>query len=246
VAQARGALVYLHPFAEEMNKSRHLVAAMARAFAASGWHVLQIDLHGCGDSAGEFVDATWDSWLQDVEVVMGLAKQLAVPEVWLWGLRAGGLLAADWAGRKGDPQSLLLWHPVLKGAQHLQQFLRIRTMRSVSQGAEAESVKSLRQLFETEGSIEVGGYEVSRRLASGLEQSDLVEVMPKGSRIRWLEIGNREPPALGPASTVAIERLQTRGCAVEADAVAGPSFWQSVELEDAPALLAATARLFRR
>jgi alpha/beta superfamily hydrolase len=40
--------------AEELNKSRHVAAAQARAFAAAGYSVLQIDLYGCGDSSGDF------------------------------------------------------------------------------------------------------------------------------------------------------------------------------------------------
>jgi alpha-beta hydrolase superfamily lysophospholipase len=43
---ARGAVVYVHPFAEEMNKSRRMAALQAKALAAAGYAVLQIDLHG--------------------------------------------------------------------------------------------------------------------------------------------------------------------------------------------------------
>ena len=63
---ARGALVYVHPFAEEMNKSRRMAAMQCRALAGAGYAVLQIDLHGCGDSSGDFEDSTWESWLVDV------------------------------------------------------------------------------------------------------------------------------------------------------------------------------------
>ena len=47
-AVARGAIVYIHPFAEEMNFSRRMVALQARMLAAQGYAVLQIDLSGCG------------------------------------------------------------------------------------------------------------------------------------------------------------------------------------------------------
>ena len=42
----RGALLYLHPFAEEMNKARRMAALQARRLAAEGWGVLQLDFHG--------------------------------------------------------------------------------------------------------------------------------------------------------------------------------------------------------
>ena len=52
--RAVGAVLYVHPLAEEMNKSRRMAALQARALAASGWVVLQVDLFGCGDSDGDF------------------------------------------------------------------------------------------------------------------------------------------------------------------------------------------------
>src|ERR1700750_2791898 len=61
-----GAMVYVHPFAEEMNKSRRMAALQARAFARAGHAVLQIDLLGCGDSSGDSGDATWEAWVDDV------------------------------------------------------------------------------------------------------------------------------------------------------------------------------------
>jgi len=64
--ECRGALVYIHPFAEEMNRSRRMAALQARALAAQGIGVLLLDLHGCGDSAGDFGDASWDGWLRDI------------------------------------------------------------------------------------------------------------------------------------------------------------------------------------
>ena len=59
-------MVYIHPFAEEMNKARRMAALQSRALAAAGFDVLQIDLLGCGDSSGDFGDATWNDWVNDV------------------------------------------------------------------------------------------------------------------------------------------------------------------------------------
>ena len=61
-----GALLYVHPFGEEMNKSRRMVALQCRALAENGFLVLQMDLRGCGDSSDEFVDASWQDWIEDV------------------------------------------------------------------------------------------------------------------------------------------------------------------------------------
>ena len=64
----RGAFIYVHPFAEEMNRSRRVVTLQARQFAENGYAVLIIDLFGCGDSTGEFADATWEIWKADLGI----------------------------------------------------------------------------------------------------------------------------------------------------------------------------------
>jgi alpha/beta superfamily hydrolase len=40
-----------------MNKARRMAALQARALAALGYGVLLLDLHGCGDSSGDFGDS---------------------------------------------------------------------------------------------------------------------------------------------------------------------------------------------
>src|SRR5438046_9873063 len=89
-----GGVVYVHPFAEEMNKSRRVAALQSRAFAQAGFEVLQVDLLGCGDSSGDFGDATWNDWVRDVIEASRWMRQRAHP-LWFWGLRAGCLLATE-------------------------------------------------------------------------------------------------------------------------------------------------------
>ena len=50
---SRGTILYVHPFAEEMNKARRMAALQTRAFADAGYDVMRIDLYGCGDSSGD-------------------------------------------------------------------------------------------------------------------------------------------------------------------------------------------------
>jgi len=128
VGRARGALLYLHPFAEEMNRARRMAALQARAFTRAGHAVLQIDLAGCGDSSGDFGQARWDTWRADVALGADWLRARVDAPLRLWGLRLGALLALDYA-RLQDAQpvaGMLLWQPVLKGSTCLTQFLRLR------------------------------------------------------------------------------------------------------------------------
>ncbi len=109
-----------------MNKSRRMAALQARALSEAGISVLQIDLLGCGDSAGDFGDATWALWVDDVVAAARWLHARTGFAPFLWGLRSGCLLAAAAAAAVESSPDLVFWQPVISGRQHLQQFLRLR------------------------------------------------------------------------------------------------------------------------
>ena len=235
-----GTVIFVHPFAEEMNKSRRMAARMARSLAATGWRVVQRDLAGCGDSSGDFADATWDAWLADVQDELALATP-ARP-IWLWSLRAGAMLAA--AALAHTPScNLLLWQPVLSGAQHLQQFLRLHAGARIVGSAKGDDA-SPAQLLRGGSAVEVGGYRLSPELAAGLQQAKFELPAAFAARVVWLELSTLDPPLqLGAASARAIEALTARGIAVECEALSGPPFWTTQEIVESDALLARSAAL---
>lgn len=239
--QPRGSIVFVPPFAEEMNKSRRMVARTARALAADGWRVIQRDLQGCGDSSGEFGDASWAAWVADVEAELSRAP--AGLPVWLWCLRGGALLApAALAAHPGV--NLLLWQPVLSGAQHLQQFLRLHAgARIVSSGTDSDTAAPA-QTLRAGKSVEVGGYQISPALARGMEQA-VFELPPDfGGSVEWFELSTQDPPELSPQATRMVERLRHRGLVVEPDVLGGPPFWLTQEIEECePLLVRSLARL---
>lgn len=231
---ALGTLVFVHAFAEEMNKSRRMAARLARGLAERGWRVVQRDLAGCGDSSGEFAGASWDDWLDDTRDELRLADR-ALP-VWLCGHRVGALLAAAVLAERPDA-GLLLWQPVLSGAQHLQQFLRLHAGARIVGSAGAAEGATPAQRLRDGAVVEVGGYEIAPALARGLEQASFDLPSTFGGRVVWLELSGDEPAALAPASLRQLERLRQRGVVVDAEAMAGPPFWQTPEIEESEALL---------
>jgi exosortase A-associated hydrolase 2 len=122
----KGDILYIHPFADEMNKSRQMVALQAVSFAKAGFGVLQIDLQGCGDSKGEFGDATWDAWKENINTAVHWLNTKGKGPISLWGLRLGALLMMDWAKAGSVPiEKYIFWQPVLNGAMAIHQFFRL-------------------------------------------------------------------------------------------------------------------------
>ena len=237
---ARGGVLAVHAFAEEMNKTRRVAADAARALAAGGFAVLQIDLFGCGDSDGDFGDATWNIWQDDLALAWRWLASRCTEPLWLWGMRGGALLAADFA-KRCDPScsGLLFWQPVASGAQHLGQFLRLKTVNALLRDGAAPSNASPRAELAAGHAVEIAGYRLNPTLAMDLERAQLKEA-PRTKCVRWFEVSSLTPPSVSPVATRIADGWKASGVDVRPITVHGPAFWQTQEVERCDSLVAAT------
>lgn len=238
--KARGAVLYVHPFAEEMNKSRRMAALQSKSLALAGYDVLQIDLLGCGDSSGDFSDATWQAWREDIFDGYRCLRERSQAPLILWGLRAGCLLLTSAAAELPEAADYIFWQPVISGKQYLQQFMRLKMVGDLGSGQVKAIGEQLRQQIAAGQSVEIAGYTVCPGLTRGLEVAELNPPVGKVGRVVWLEASLREDLVFSPAVLKHIERLQAIGISVQASVVHGPAFWQTTEIEDVPELVAAT------
>ncbi|MBX3601558.1 MAG: hydrolase 2, exosortase A system-associated [Rubrivivax sp.] len=247
----RGLVLHLPAFAEEMNKSRRMVAQTSRALAAVGFAVLQVDLFGCGDSAGDLGDASWADWTEDIGSAAAWLRtrhnsDAPVP-LWLWAHRAGALLAGDALTQLAGPANLLLWQPLLQGRSVVQQMLRLKAAAHWQQGDGKAVIDRARADLAAGAAVEVAGYLLTPALVNAFEQAALKPsgIAGDGRQLVWLETSG-DGGEISPAAQAQLPRWQQAGWRTDARAVAGPGFWQTVEIEDAPALVAATVQAMER
>ena len=247
----RGAWLYLHPFGEEMNKSRRMAALQARALAQRGHAVLQLDLYGCGDSAGDFGDARWEIWQDDTARGLAWLEQQRGCAAGLWGLRLGALLALDVAQEMAQSRpaaGLVLWQPVTNGSQFLTQFLRLKVAsQMLTEGRDGKDgngggggTAALRQSLAAGHALEIAGYTLDPALALAIDTRMADRFTPPACPVHWFEIAAENGRPLSPAAARVVNALGEGGARVSTHVVAGSPFWATQEIEECPALLDAT------
>jgi exosortase A-associated hydrolase 2 len=237
-------LLYVHPFAEELNKSRRMVALQSRALAEAGFHVLQVDLFGCGDSSGDLADARWSIWKRDLtQALQWLSDRVDGPYA-LWGLRLGALLALDLASDAPLPlRRLIMWQPILKGKTCVDQFLRLEMAgRMLTAGKQAPpgpqaTAMTARQQLAAGVPVEVAGYLLTPELARDIDGIDAASLLPSAA-LSWFEIASGGE--LSAAASAHAGHWRAAGVSLSLQAVAGPAFWSSGEIATCPELLTET------
>ncbi|MFO1320408.1 MAG: hydrolase 2, exosortase A system-associated [Burkholderiales bacterium] len=235
-------LVLAPPFGDEMNKSRRTLSSAARTFAARGTAVLCMDLFGCGDSEGDFREATWSRWCDDLRIAAHRARDLMNVPVALWAVRAGALFAPD---LQEHFDRTILWQPVIQGESYVTQVLRIKVAADGFLGL-STTTKSLRLQLEQGDSLEIGGYEWRPDLLLAMARRSLNHWTPPGGEVLWLETGAETSGSCTPAASQIAQRLREGGLEVRTEWIRGEPFWMTLDIAENRALADRTAAALRQ
>jgi exosortase A-associated hydrolase 2 len=245
----RAHLLYLPPFAEEMNRCRSVVAEQARWFARHGLSCTLLDYFGSGESSGDLNQASLPIWRQNIDdLCQQLLQHNQVP-LYLWGCRLGALMAMDYLSRTpGAVDKLLLWQPVLSGSLFVTQILRQRMASRMQKGDKAESCVDMRGVLAAGRSLDVAGYRIGGDLVSAIDRLE-VESMLQADRpehqldIFWLEHRSESAPFPGTRTRRAITRLEQAGARIDLRGFTSDPVWQLHKRGVSDDLLAQTRSL---
>jgi exosortase A-associated hydrolase 2 len=243
-------ILHIPAFAEEMNKSRRMVALQADNLSHNNFGVLVVDLFGTGDSEGLLENASWQTWLDDIDsAIHWLKQQHSECPLYLWGLRFGSALAASYAAQTSTKiKGLILWQPLLSGKMMLNQFLRLRVASAITNTSASEqpveTTKSLLQQLANGIAVEVGGY----RLAADLSAS-IIDIEAGQSafnyplNIVWLDFVSTEIAKPSPASSKVIDHWTQHQHSVNWAAISGDRFWSTQDIAVCPELITTTTQM---
>jgi exosortase A-associated hydrolase 2 len=239
-------VLFVPPLGEEMNKSRRMLSLVAQALATRGLATVLVDLFGTGDSGGEFAEADWEVWQDDLQRAAMWCSREAAPIKGLLAVRLGCALAADAVrGPLAPVRRAVFWQPMFDGERWLDQFLRVRIAASMMEDDRRESLGDLRATLAAGRIVDVAGYSISGRFAAQLAQVRLGGPIPPAfGSVAWFEVvrsADAPPPA---GNTRLADESRSAGVPVDVRTFAGQPFWSSTEIVELPDLVSATAAAF--
>jgi len=241
----KGVVLHVPAFAEEMNKSRHMVIRQARDLSTMGYGVLLFDLFGTGDSEGDFADARWQTWINDTLNLIDWLAENIHSNVTLWGVRLGGLLAAVCASQSEKVYRLVLWQPVINGEQFMQQFLRLRLAASMMGEGEKETVKSLKVTLVKGEPLEVAGYVLDAQLFSSVVDTVMNSLdISHLQQVAWFEVNSVVKPLAVPSQKLIASWQENFHFSLNVQVVEGKQFWSNQEIVWAEHLINQTTLVF--
>jgi len=115
------AVLICAPLAMEYMRTHYAVRLVGSQLARAGFHVLRFDYRGTGDSSGNVDTGMFDRWCNDIELAAHeLLQRSGVQNLTVVGLRMGAALAVEaLAKRNIKARALVLWDPIVSGAEYL-------------------------------------------------------------------------------------------------------------------------------
>ncbi len=229
LGESCGVILYVHPFAAEASHSRRVITDLARQLSHKNYRTIIVDHYGCGDSEGDFRDARWEIWRDDLLSVCRWLGEEGHRSVTLWGLRMGALLATEVATLSPlRVERLLLWQPVLSGAPMLNTFVRSNlNPEDVPAGlAEKLSDAEQRRSLSLSEPVNIDGYMLSPELIRALDAAKLETFGARLSApVHWLRVLRDDTDKPSPGSERLIQNWRARGLQVETDEVISWPVW---------------------
>jgi exosortase A-associated hydrolase 2 len=215
-----------------MNKCRRMVTLLAMQLAQRGIVTVVPDLYGTGDSGGDFADASWALWQDDLARTVQWCEDAVGPVTGLLGIRLGCALACEDDVLAAMPalSRTVFWQPVLDGSRHLTQFMRLRVAASMASDVK-ESIADLRAELAAAGEIEIAGYRISRDMVANLDAVKESRVLPaRLGTVDWFELVRDIGQPVAPASVRLIQATVDAGVHVDSHAIVGDPFWSATEI----------------
>ncbi|SNY51648.1 exosortase A system-associated hydrolase 2 [Arsukibacterium tuosuense] len=246
--EANKALIILPPFADEMNKSRHIICKFIGLATRRGYSCYLMDHFGTGDSEGDLNDADLALWQADLVLLIEQLAAAGYKQVSFLAIRFGALQLFDLLNKNSialPVEQVLLWQPFFELKKFWQQFFRIKIAEQMALGEKLSQQQLEQQLAEGDV-VEIAGYPICQSFYSSTQAGDFQVpgcLTGGAAKLSWLEISQMAAP--GANVQKQLNQLQQTS-QVNFQLLGEAPFWNTTELADAEDLLRISAGLLEQ
>ncbi len=242
-------VIFVPPFAEEMNRSKRMYVLCARLLADAGIHSICFDFAGTGDSSGEWGDYSYQDWKQNLIDVYQFAKKIT-PTINLITLRDSALISLDLIKlNEIHIDKCVMWDPIDNGEVLIRQLVRMKIASAMADDLKKITTQEVSESIEKEGYLEVGGYHVSSDLIDCIKSqkiSDGFEDALNSAELHWMTTGksNNSAKQQLPISLAKLDLSEKLLAQLTLHSVNDVRFWMQQEVTISPVLLRETKKVF--
>ncbi len=245
-ASSKKAVVFVPPFAEELNRSKRMFVLCARQLASAGVESVCFDYVGTGDSHGDWGSFDLADWEANLIGVCEYLHDLGVKDISLVALRFGALVAANVIAA-GDIRvnKCVFWDPVENGEVYIRQLIRLKIAAAMAEQAQKISTKDVLASIEEHGFVEIAGYSLTGPLIDSIKATklaDTIETVSDLTKLHWISLSGKNQTS--EHSTLPVSVPSKLADQVSMHRVNDTRFWMQQEVTIAPILLQQTTELF--
>jgi pimeloyl-ACP methyl ester carboxylesterase len=221
---ARAGVVICSPVLAEFDRNYRREFALGRLLARDGFAVQRFHYRGTGNSGGDAADVSLASLEEDaLEASRRLTEASGAPVSAVVGTRLGSFVAIRLAARL-RVGALVLWEPLVDGAQQFGEAIRARLLHDLwDKAVTPRSREALTRELVDRGRVDVLGYTIHRKLYESLASRSLAQ-----------ELGSPPPSVLIVAIGGRSQRRGDYDRIAEACAEQGSSVSVRVVAQDEP------------
>ena len=170
---AKGGILLVPPFFEELNHSRYFYTQLAQRVCAAGYESLYFDYSCTGDSAGEFADAIWEHWIEDLQLAFDTLNARCSLKA-IVGVRGAALTLSAWLKKTSQNDfALSLVAPTMNGVEIADAMLKSEILRAAFEGRKISREQFLENIRE-QGHAQMGGYRVPHKLLDAISRESFL------------------------------------------------------------------------
>lgn len=240
-------MIFVPPFAEEMNRSKRMYVLCSRLLANAGVHAICFDFAGTGDSSGEWGEYRLTDWKANLTDTYNYVRRFSTKTSFVT-LRDSALIAFELIKHANIKiERCVLWYPIDNREALIRQLIRMKIAAAMASDLKKITSKEVLSGIEQSGFLEVGGYHVRSYLLDEFRQQNVtnhIQAVLDRTHVHWMTTGKKQTSPHLPVCLSKLNLSEPQQTHMHLHQVEDVKFWMQQEVTISPKLLRETRQIF--